>query len=117
LYFFICYYHHYFIDVIKKKGDSSCYGIPQIILNGDPSHGCSISCGGDSSCEGSRIGGTNINYVGCDGDLACYGTDIAVQCINQERGGCAIVCGGDARCVKKMPTTKKYLFTKLTTNK
>ena len=76
------------------NGDSSCYGVRDITINGYHS-GANINCNGDLSCMKTGIIGTNIESILCSGDGSCAYSIFNLECLPT---GCVLECVGDSSC-------------------
>jgi len=79
------------------NGDSSCFGVKNIVITGDPVDGALISCNGDVSCMQTEIMGTNIAELACTGDFSCAYCHFDIVCLN-DGYGCPLSCVGDDSC-------------------
>lgn len=80
------------------NGDSSCFGVKNIEMVGEPEMGASINCNGDLSCQGTKINGTNIGEIYCTGDNSCAFSEFRIECLVVHGEGCAVQCVGDGSC-------------------
>ena len=76
------------------NGDSSCYGVRDIKIDGRIS-GAAINCNGDLSCMKTGIVGTNIASILCSGDGSCSYSLFNLECLPT---GCTLECVGDSSC-------------------
>jgi len=80
------------------NGDSSCFGVKDIKMVGDPVYGASLNCNGDLSCMGTKVDGTNIVELYCTGDGSCAFSRFNIDCIVENGEGCPLLCAGDNAC-------------------
>eukprot|EP01083_Nonionella_stella_P088443 246490_1 len=85
---------------VNCNGDSSCFGVKYIMIEGDPVSGARLDCNGDVSCMSTNIRGTNMNIMGCTGDFSCAYSRFYLEGI---ASGAMLACVGDDSC-KGHPT-------------
>jgi len=80
------------------NGDASCFGVKNIIIEGQEV-GAPIICNGDLSCQGTYINGTNIEELYCTGEGSCAYSKVNAQCTVSVDGiGCELQCVGRQSC-------------------
>jgi len=79
---------------LNCNGDSSCYGVKHIELQGDATMGADLICNGDVSCMDTVMAGYNMRRVLCTGDWSCALSQIDFQCSTP----CTLECLGDDSC-------------------
>eukprot|EP01084_Bolivina_argentea_P303035 523141_1 len=96
---------------IVCNGDSSCYGVKDIQMYGDPL-GAVLNCNGDISCKWTRVYGINIAGILCTGDGACAFSIFDMTCIIEHGEGCPLLCVGDDSCRSLLgDPTRQAVFT------
>lgn len=80
---------------IDCNGDSSCYGVKDVIIEGGEL-GAALVCNGDLSCKWTEMRGHHVGGIMCTGDGACAYSKFNFECITEEP--CTMLCVGDDSC-------------------